>query len=177
MRIVDRVEDYFSIKILSSCRTRNLRRKEAERKKTEFRKEPPTTDNQLNAGPRVEEGEGGSSSRDSVTTKPGGKKKIYSINGNVRAEKEEEEDLVRLMEEEGDDMWDCLSQNSLPAAHSAGQHSFRHNSLGKGNTFPIPILASVVMPRTLSSPSADEDEVKVFFAGKEKLMLALGDIG
>ena len=76
----------------------------------------------------------------------------------MRAEKEEEEDLVRLMEEEGDDMWDCLSQNSLPAAHSAGQHSFRHNSLGKGNTFPMPTSASVFLPRTLSSPSADEDE-------------------
>ena len=153
------------MKILSSCRTRNLRRKEAEKKKNEFRKEPPTTNNQINAGPREkEEGGGGEgtsiSSRDSVTIKPGGKKKIYSINGNVRAEKdqeeEEEEDLVRLMEEEGDYMWDCLSQNSLPAASaSAGSYSFRLNS---SQSFPMPISASVILPRMLSSPSADEDE-------------------
>ena len=149
------------MKILSPCRTRNLRRKEAEKKKNEFRKEPPTTDNQINAGPREKEegGGGGTSSRNSGSTKPGGKKKIYSINGNVRAEKdqeEEEEDLVRLMEEEGDDMWDCLSQNSLPAASaSAGSYSFRLNS---SQSFPMPISASVILPRMLSSPSADEDE-------------------
>ena len=152
------------MKILSSCRTRNLRRKEAEKKKNEFRKESPNTDNQLNAGPSMEEEGGDTSNRDSVTTKPGGKKKIYSINGNVRAEKdqeeEEEEDLVRLMEEEGDDMWDCLSQNSLPAdSASAGSYFFRHNLIGKGNgnTFPMPILASVILPRMLSSSSADND--------------------
>ena len=61
------------------CRTRNLRLKEAERKKNEFLKEV------------------------SVTTKRGGKKKIYSVNRNVSTEQDsvapvgqEEESEVRF---------------------------------------------------------------------------------
>ena len=88
MRIFDKVED--CVKETISCRTRKLRRREAEEKKNEFRKE---FGNLVTAEPG-EEGKNvvsvvSTSStlpkiRDSVTIKPGGKKKIYSINGNVR---------------------------------------------------------------------------------------------
>ena len=87
--------------MILSCRKRDLRRKEAERKKNEFLKELPPGMEEKN----LLSGDIGSAltkTKDSATSKPGGKKKIYSVNGNVRTDqdsvapvRQEEEPEVR----------------------------------------------------------------------------------